>query len=427
MPVPSLYYGAVVTNTYGLPEPGQILFTPEGLYPITGTKSLPLNTSVDQGIEILARTLDQVDTDSPGTAVTVFGYSQSAIIGSLLQEGYKDFTIAQDQDVEFVFVGNEMNPNGGFLSRFPRLQLPSLGLDFYGPTPENAYPTTNYALEYDGFADFPRYPINFLSVLNAALGIVFVHTQYANPEFVTRQDVLDAVVLPTTDPDQKYFFLPTENLPLLEPLRAVPLIGNPLADLVQPVLKAIVDLGYADAAHGYPSGGQPIANVLTPFGLFPQVDPLEVLNRVVNGIGEGVRDFIADFGPGGSIERELSAIALPPVSLALPTADGIISALQDAITGAVNWVSNAAASIYAALLPTADIVNAILTSLPAYNIDLFLEGVKQVLAGDIIGGVVNAIGLPIAADVGLITTASLVGVLVWAQGIAGAFGVDVGT
>lgn len=39
--------------------------------------------------------------------------------------------------------------------------------------------------------------------------------------------------------------MPTEDLPLLAP-RAVPIIGNPIADLVQPVLKAIVDLGYGD-------------------------------------------------------------------------------------------------------------------------------------------------------------------------------------
>ena len=114
-----------------------------------------------------------------------------------------------------------------------------------------------------------------------------------------------------TSTEQNYYFMPTENLPLLEPVRAIPLIGNPIADLVQPVLKAIVDLGYGDAAHGYPSGGQPDANVLVPFGLFPQVDPLEVAIRVFNGIGQGITDFINDFGPTGSVARELSSIQLP--------------------------------------------------------------------------------------------------------------------
>lgn len=75
----------------------------------------------------------------------------------------------------------------------------------------------------------------------------------------------------------------------------------------------------------------------------------------------------------------------------------------------------AAAGIYAALLPTADVINAIVTILPAYNVDLILESIKQMLSGDLIGGLVNAIGLPIAANVGLITTAGLIVVLAWGQ------------
>ena len=47
------------------------------------------------------------------------------------------------------------------------------------------------------------------------------------------------------------------------------------------------------------------------------------------------------------------------------------------------------------------------------------------LSGDLIGGLVNAIGLPIAADVGLVTTASLVGALAWAQSLAGFVGINI--
>ncbi|EUA34694.1 PE-PPE domain protein [Mycobacterium xenopi 3993] len=42
--------------------------------------------------------------------------------------------------------------------------------------------------------------------------------------------------------------IPTQNLPLLEPLRQVPVVGNPLADLLQPDLRVIVELGYDRAA-----------------------------------------------------------------------------------------------------------------------------------------------------------------------------------
>ena len=454
VPIPSDQYVATVMNYYvrtvtgGLLQPPyddpqpQVIFTPEGLYPITGVKSLPLNTSVNQGIQILYKSLTPLPD---GTPTTVFGYSQSAIISGLLQSGYPTGGVTYNVPaniagtVDFVLVGNELNPNGGFLSRFtttdyaPALVLPSLGIPFYEATPADAYPTTNYTLEYDGFADFPRYPLNLLADINAGLGLALVHTKYApNPDTcrtycTTLQQVLDAIPLPVsaTSTAQNYYFMPTENLPLLEPVRAIPLIGNPIADLVQPVLKAIVDLGYGDAAHGYPSGGQPDANVLVPFGLFPQVDPLEVAIRVFNGIGQGITDFINDFGPTGSVARELSSIQLPSVgSFTAPSPDGVLTGIQNFVTGVANAISYSASSFYSGLLPTADVVNAILTSLPGYSVSLFLGGVQQMLGGDLIGGLVNALGLPIAANVGLVTTASLVVALSWAQAIAGVFGVN---
>lgn len=461
VPIPSQEYVAKVMNYYIRPEIGapqppyldpqpQVVFTPEGLYPITGVKSLPLNVSVDQGIEILYDTLDALPQDTP---TTVFGYSQSAIISGLLQSGYTTAAGAQfavpdklADSIDFVLVGNELNPNGGLLSRFtafpanqlpptvPALTLPSLGLNFYGATPENAYPTTNYTLEYDGFADFPRYPLNFLSVLNAGLGLAYVHTKYApgskcQTYCTTFDQVVNAIQLPVSPGsiDQNYFFMPTENLPLLQPIRMIPLIGNPIADLIQPVLKVIVDLGYADPAHGFASGVQPYANQLVPFGLFPQVDPLEVVNKLVSGIGQGIADFVNDFTPSGSIARELSSFQPPSLSsLNIPLGETPLTTLQLLITGVVDTISNTAASLYSALLPTADIINAITTALPAYNVSLFIGGIKQALNGDLIGGLINAIGLPIAANVGLVTTASLVGALVWAQAVAGVFSYTVG-
>jgi len=43
------------------------------------------------------------------------------------------------------------------------------------------------------------------------------------------------------------------------------------------------------------------------------------------------------------------------------------------------------------------------------------------LSGDIIGGLLNAIGLPVAATVGLVTTAALIEVEVIGHAIAGVF------
>src|SRR6202034_254616 len=60
------------------------------------------------------------------------------------------------------------------------LSLPSLGFVFDSATPSDDYVTSIYSLEYDGFADFPRYPLNFLSDLNAFLGIATLHGTYLN-------------------------------------------------------------------------------------------------------------------------------------------------------------------------------------------------------------------------------------------------------
>lgn len=425
VPIPSDQYIASVYQLYVEPNSpaGTVpdaLFTPEGLYPITGVKSLPLNTSVDQGLTILDDAIrDQLVA---GNTVTVFGYSQSAIISSLEMSQLDPST-----PIEFILTGNEMNPDGGLLSRFPNLTIPSLGLDFYGATPSNAFPTTNYTLEYDGFADFPRYPLNFLADLNAGFGIVFVHTQYAK---LTQDQVTpvslggQAIELPTSSPTQHYFIIPNADLPLLEPLRAVPLIGNPIADLLQPALRVIVNLGYGDPAYGWSTGTN--ANEETTFGLFPSVDWISVASDLIAGTAQGFKNFTVDVGPGGSLWNELGSLSLAVPNQAAQAASLVtdffsdpISTIQQLVTDVSNKLNSAAAASYAALLPTADIANSLVTTLPAYDVNLYLDGIQQVLGGDPVNGLVNAVGRPIAADVGLGTVAGLVELLAVLQAVQG--------
>jgi hypothetical protein len=89
------------------------------------------------------------------------------------------------------------------------------------------------------------------------------------------------------------------------------------------------------------------------------------------------------------------AAAFPP--------DSFIQALETANTRFANTVSAVGSDAYATLLPTADIVNSLLTSVPAYDFDLFLSGVQQAINGDPIGGLVYAFGAPLAADTALLT------------------------
>jgi hypothetical protein len=246
--VASLY----LTNFTG---PLQAVSTPEGLYPISGVKELTLDVSLARGVTQLDNTINAAITPAlhGGVgSVAVFGISQSTILASLempklVAEG---FTPGQ---VSFVLTGNELNPNGGLLSRFPGLSLPTLGITFGGATPSNDFPTTIWTAEYDGFADFPQYPIDIFADLNAVLGIAFVHGTYPT---LTPTQLASAVMLSQSGAPSMttYEIIPTENLPLLTPLRAIPVIGNPLADLVQPDLTYLVNWGYGNPAFGFSTG-----------------------------------------------------------------------------------------------------------------------------------------------------------------------------
>jgi hypothetical protein len=66
----------------------------------------------------------------------------------------------------------------------------------------------------------------------------------------------------------------------------------------------------------------------------------------------------------------------------------------------VNAFSLASSELYSALLPTADIANAVLTTLPAEDASLFAYELGQ-------GDLIDAIGLPIAADFALLPLAGL--------------------
>lgn len=227
-----------------------------------------------------------------------------------------------------------------------------------------------------------------------------------------------------------YYVTPTKNLPLLEPLRALPVIGEPLADLVQPNLRVVVNLGYGDPAYGY-STSPP--NVPTLFGLFPEVNPLAVADALAAGTHQGIGDFAyaithLDLPPLPSLPPLPPLPTLPPVTGGVAPAappgfviDGVIDNLQAASSNAANTLSRFAETSYSTMLPTADLLNALFTTAPSYDINLFLEGVRQAAHGDPMG-LINAVGYPLAADTALLTVAVALQLLIVinaAQAIAG--------
>ncbi len=342
---------------------------------------------------------------------------------------------------------------------------------FSGATPSNAYPTTVYTIEYDGFADFPRYPLDIFSDLNAIFGDE--HFYY---HVLTTAQLDGAIPLPTSGPTMTHYYMVTgDQLPLLNPIRYTPVIGGPITDLLQPDLTYLVNLGYGDPRYGWSTGP---ANVPTPAGLFPPLSAFELMpGLLASGTQLGIHNFVADLagtgpnpvplalynflypGPGtatgyAAMVPVLSALAADPYLLADPAALGplltqflppvvsnlvadpylladpaalgplltqslppVLSALvadPAALKPLVEQylpylISTTASGLYGKLLPTADILNAALISIPSYDVNLFLDGILQAVNGHPVSGLINAVGQPIASDIALYAMASELG------------------
>jgi hypothetical protein len=411
------FYQATPDNPFG-----NGVFTPEGLYPLTGAgvHQLYLNyptdadgfpdqsSSVGQGMAILESTI--AADQAAGDGSTLFGYSQSSTIASYVMQQLDPSGTPQTGalDPQFLLVADPSNPNGGALERFAGfettsgqtvsdpLNLPSLGFVFDSATPSDDYVTNIYSLEYDGFADFPRYPLNFLSDLNAFLGIATLHGTYLNgfePGHggPTAEQIANAILLPgsmdsgTADSLTNYYMI-DETPPL------VALLPQPLQDLLGPDLTYLINLGYGDGSLGYSVDADSPADVATPFGLFPDVSLSTVFSTLATDTEDGITALEQDPTAWTSLLEPTSSEQ--SLTELLSTLGTVAANPAATLTDLVNAISSAASAAYSTLLPLADIGNALLTSLPAYDLSLFTDNLSN-------GDLLDAIGLPIAADTGM--------------------------
>jgi PE-PPE domain len=416
------FYQATSTDPTNPGFFGPGVFTPEGLYPLTGAgvhqlvlnyptaeNGFPaLSSSVGQGMAILESSI--AADQAAGDASTVFGYSQSSTVASYVMEQLDPSGKPQTGalDPQFLLVADPSNPNGGALERFAGfetlsghtvsepLSLPSLGFVFDSATPSDDYVTNIYTLEYDGFADFPRYPLNFLADLNAFLGIATLHGTYLNGfepgnGGPTAEEIANAILLPgsadsgTADSLTNYYMI-DETAPLVSSL------PKSLQDLLGPDLTYLINLGYGDGSQGYSVDVDSPANVPTPFGLAPDVSLSTVLSTLATDTQQGIT----------ALENDPTAFtaSLDPTSSGQSFTDLLSALSADAanpgatLTELANAISSATSTAYSTLLPLTDIGNALLTSLPAYDLSLFTDNIAT-------GDFTDAFGLPIAADTGM--------------------------
>lgn len=408
-------YDALYLAPRGFGGTMQTVTTPESLYPFTLPFSQTFNSSVSQGVQnVVTAVHNQIAAGGVDAAhpIVITGWSQGSTVASEAMSQLAADGVPSD-DIHLVIVGDPNSPNGGYLERFdaPTGSNPdaaSLGLTFGSPTPSDLYPTDVYNMEYDGFVDFPQYPINFLSDINAYLGILFNHIAYLGltPEQVTSvADGGDAIQLPTSAADTltNYFMIPSASLPLLDLLRLVPFAGNPLADLVQPDLRVLVNLGYGSIDNGWSPGD---ADVATSLGFLP---PQSVLDQVpqalANGLQQGFQDAFKDLiNPSnyqlispqtmtdflGPLLRSVTAVA------GLNDPSDFSNFLSNELTGIQNWFVQGfqELSLTHTGLPLIDMGSTLLFTLPQIASNLFQTEIAA-------GNPLDAVGDPLAALVGL--------------------------
>ncbi|OBH03649.1 MULTISPECIES: PE-PPE domain-containing protein [unclassified Mycobacterium] len=271
---------------------GQSIYTPEQFWPLTPQLgNLTLGQSVARGVQLLDTA---INTElAAGNNVVVYGTSQSSLVAT--DEIRNLMAMANPPDpsrLSFFLTGDPGNPNGGFFERFPGLYIPLFDVLMNGATPpDSPYPTVIFTNQYDMVTNLPRYVLNPVSDLNAFMGFALYHGthDYVDP---TPGQIGGAIQLPTSPGytgSTRYYELLTQNLPLVSPLRLyVPApYGNALADLLQPDLRVIVDMGYGSGEY---------ANIPTPASLFELPDPFTIVPDLAHGAVQGPQAALVDLG-----------------------------------------------------------------------------------------------------------------------------------
>lgn len=178
-----------------------------------------------------------LSTVPAGSVVTLAGLSQGAIVLNYvkLSRSLQDsFSRHSSDNLQFVTFGDPQNTTGGITTKNPALQLFAPNVPW-----ASAYPTTEIVREYDGFSDWPDKPTR-LAVLNAVMGIGFVHTDYGSAANPTTPGTLKTVRTNAAGGTTTHYVVPTARLPITQPLRDAGLNTS----LIDALLRPQIDRAY---------------------------------------------------------------------------------------------------------------------------------------------------------------------------------------
>ncbi|MBI5336262.1 MAG: PE-PPE domain-containing protein [Mycolicibacterium rufum] len=181
---------------------------------------------------------DALTLEPAAEPVVVFGYSQGARVVTQWLEEHAGTEGAPSPDrLSFMLIGNPDRRHGG--AHAPLGQI----------TPDTEYDVIDVSRQYDRASDLPDNPFNLLAFLNASAGLRDIHIHYEDV------DIYDPANYVWKEGNITYVFVPTENIPLLDPLRRLGLTD--LADKLNGPLKAKIeeayDRSYLPATPGWPA------------------------------------------------------------------------------------------------------------------------------------------------------------------------------
>ncbi|AGB21365.1 PE-PPE domain-containing protein [Mycobacterium sp. JS623] len=249
--------------------------------------------------------------------VVVFGYSQGgAVVATELSNIRNNPELLAKID-KVVTIGGIENPDGGLWTRLSFIPyVPILNI-----TPHPAMPVDIGALqgkfytvgfEYDPVVYAPLYWGNPFTMLNALAAFQTVHGNYLTPNGNGPTDPIAYGYTPTTLAEQlnctahpancrtdqygnTYVMIPARSLPIVDlvtgllPSQLQPVV-KPVADLVSPVLKVLIDLGYDW------SGDPSVVRPLSPLPFNPIQNWPAVGVNLLGAAVQGVQAFLGDLG-----------------------------------------------------------------------------------------------------------------------------------
>ena len=294
---------------------------PAEFFPVSGTTTF--DNSVSQGVSNLGNCLntqgttcgtnpqysssgDPTPSDTGTTPYIVFGYSQSAVVASLVKNQLIDNpnTSTGLNGTTFYLLSNPMRPNGGILARgFQGQTIPIIGITFYGPTENscptadactsnedgtNVYPTVDVAHQYDLLGgDAPAVPWNVLAWANSAAAYYYDHGNMPSQSLTPGPGLVNQGQYG----DTTYYLVTSDRLPILQPLADAG-VPDPILAVADAPLRVLIESAYYRGT----SPGEQVG-----FQLLPQQNLGTLAIDLAESIPVGIDDGLQEAGLGRAL------------------------------------------------------------------------------------------------------------------------------